>query len=127
MVPLGGFVGELLFPRLRQRVVLRLAVVLRWLPVGCQPSGFFKTVERRKQRSRLHTEGAVRDLFDAAGDAESVPLSGHERFQDKKIECALKKGLPRCHLRTLLSDVDMTTECAPYSYRMSIGTGNRAP
>jgi hypothetical protein len=45
-----------------------------------------------KEGARFHAEGAVRDLLDAAGDAEAMELIGADGFEDEQVERALKQG-----------------------------------
>ena len=40
----------------------------------------------------LDDERAARDLFDAAGHAETVQLARRERLQDEEVESSLEQG-----------------------------------
>ena len=110
LVPLRGFLAELFAARAGERVVLRAPVVLRRLPGGSQPSGFFQTVQCRKQGTGLDDERPVRELFDAARDAKAVELSGRERLQDEQVEGALQQcGRSARHRVKFLSTFDRSS------------------
>src|SRR5262249_40643559 len=91
-----------------ERVVLRPPIVLGGLPFRGEPTRFLEAMEGRGQRAGLDHEGAARDLFDAARDAEAVPLAGRERLQDQQVERALQQWRSLVLHRVLLSDVYMS-------------------
>src|ERR1700728_4836474 len=70
--PLFGFDPQLALASFRAPVELRTPPVLRFSPERGQPSGFLHSVQSWKERARLHLEGSVRDLLDAAGNPQAM-------------------------------------------------------
>jgi PadR family transcriptional regulator, regulatory protein PadR len=79
-------------------------------------------VQRRKQRAGSYVERALRDLADAARNAEPVVRAGSQRLKDEQVERAAQQiGLGQW---MLLSKRYMSNAG---SYRKSIGTFETAP
>src|SRR5581483_10123598 len=89
--PLFLLGGEAAAPGGGQRIALDPAPLLVGGPVAGDQPVRFEPVERRKERSRLHAEGAARDLLQAFGDAEAVPRLELERAEDQEVERAFEK------------------------------------
>src|SRR6185436_17497993 len=83
----------------RQRVELRLAVVLGGTPFGLDKSLLFQPIQRRIQRPFLNPEHIVRELMEPRGDAVPVVRGGGEALQDEQVERALQEvDLSYCHV-----------------------------
>jgi hypothetical protein len=94
--PALRFDFQLLLPGLRQPIIFRAAVVLRFSPKGGNPPFFFHSVEGGEERTGLDIKGAPGDLLDSARDPEPVLFARDQRLEDKQIQGALKQG---CGLR----------------------------
>ena len=66
------FGGELLAPRSRQGIELRLAPGFRLLPFAAKPSLLLQSVQRRIERALVHLNHGPRDLFQPLGNAIAV-------------------------------------------------------
>src|SRR5215208_7483774 len=89
--PLGGLGVELPPAGLRERVVLRAAVVLRLAPPGGEPPRLLHPVEGGEEGAGLHDVGPAGDLLDPARDAEAVHFAERERLEDQQVEGALQQ------------------------------------
>src|SRR2546423_7960711 len=90
-LPIFRFGLELAPARFRQAVEFRAPIVLRFAPLGFEPAGFLRPMERGEERARFHVERALGYLVDAGGYAEPVKRLGRQRFEDKQVERALKE------------------------------------
>src|SRR5437773_5819925 len=76
----------------RKAVVLRLAPILRFAPLGLEPALLLEAVQSGKERPGLHVEGVARDLGYASGDPQAVVGSEEQRAQDQQVQSALKQS-----------------------------------
>src|SRR5271154_3659988 len=103
--PFFGFDFKLGAARLREPVILRAAVVFRFAPERAEPVRFLHAVQCGKERAGLDDKCPLRDLLDAAGDAQTMELSWSKRLENEQIECALEKvGRLRIHVCSLSND-----------------------
>jgi len=89
--PLPRLVLELLSSLARKAIKLGAPIVLGRTPRRGEPSGFLQPVERGKQRARLDGERFVRDLLNAACDAEAVQVLEGQSAENEQIERTLKQ------------------------------------
>ena len=96
-LPLFGFGLGLPTSGRGEAVILGFAVVFRFSPGCSQPAGFFHPVEGGEEGAGFYLERPLGDLFNAAGDAQSVERFEREGAQDQEIERALQeiRGLGR--------------------------------
>src|SRR5687768_16967273 len=73
----------------RQRIELRAAVVLRRLPLGCDPAFVLELVQRRVERAIAHLQNVVGNLVEPLADRPAVEGLEREDFQDEQVERAL--------------------------------------
>src|SRR5215469_2691269 len=71
-LPVVGLRDQLLSARLRQRIELRLAIVLRRTPRCRNPAFLDQTNEAEVDRPLIHPEGLVAQLLDSSRDPVPV-------------------------------------------------------
>src|SRR5580765_475998 len=91
LFPLAHFALELLAAGSGQVIELCAPVVLRRPPRRREPACFLETMERREKRSGFDIERAIRDLLNAASDAEPVHVLQRESAEDEEVERALQQ------------------------------------
>src|SRR6185312_8596684 len=90
-VPLLFLNAQLAASRFGETVIAGSPGIFRFAPRRDQPAGLFHAVKGGEQRSRLHVEGAFRQLPNTAGNAKAVHLVERQSFQNQKIERSLQK------------------------------------
>ena len=73
--PALGFCKQLFAAGSRQRVELRLAIVIRGAPLGRNPSALFQAQQCRVERALIELEQIFRDLLNALRNAVAVQRS----------------------------------------------------
>ena len=83
--------GQLLPAGPRDRVELRLAVVVRRAPARRDPAALLQAEQRGVDRALIELQDVLADLLDAPGDAVAVQRPHRvERLQHHQIERALQ-------------------------------------
>ena len=104
-IPTAPVLLELLAAGRRQRVVLRVAVVLARTPLGFQLAVLLEPVQRREQRAGIDPEVVVAERRQPLRDAVAVQGLPHEDGEDHQIEGPLRDvELVRCVRVTLRHD-----------------------
>src|SRR5438552_4488707 len=90
-LPTPSFCEQLLAPRTRQRVKLRLAVIFRSAPLGSDPATLLEPQQGGIKRALVELEQVFRDLLDTLGNAIAVQRAyGVKGLQNNEVECALQ-------------------------------------
>src|SRR5919205_36702 len=87
--PVLGLGVELAPPGLGEPVVLGAAVVLRLAPGRLQPARLLHPVQGREEGAGLDDECPLRELFDAARDAQPVQRAEGQRLQHQEVQRSL--------------------------------------
>src|SRR5690348_13650696 len=89
--PTLGLRQQLFASRARQRVKLRLAVILRSAPFGSNPAALLEAQQGGIERALVKLEQVFRNLLDTLGDAIAVQRAhGMEGSQNNEVERALQ-------------------------------------
>jgi hypothetical protein len=99
--PFSRFAVQPLSSMLRQSVVLSSPAVLGGFPLASDRPGSLQALERHKQRTRIHMEHAVADLFDADGNSISVHGLQRQRFQMSMSSVPCTRSLGLSAMKTL--------------------------
>src|SRR5205823_6648491 len=75
----------------RELVVLRASIVVGRAPRGADPSAALEPMQRRVQRALWDLKRFARDLLDALGNPPAVHRLERERFENQKVERALRQ------------------------------------
>src|SRR5438477_12971302 len=90
-LPTPSFCEQLLASRARQRVKLRLAVILRSAPFGSNPAALLEPQQGRIERALVELEQVFRNLLDTLGDTIAVQRAyGVKGLQNNEVERALQ-------------------------------------
>src|SRR5438309_4233888 len=90
-LPTPGFCEQLLASSARQRVKLRLAVILRSAPFRNNPAALLEPQQGRIERALVELEQVFRNLLDTLGNAVAVQRAhSMQGLQDNEVERALQ-------------------------------------
>src|ERR1700730_14441229 len=94
--PALGLAGELLAACARQRVILRLAVVVRQAPLRIDPSALFEPEQGWIKGALIELHQVLGNLLNALRDPVAMQRTdGLQRFQHDQVQRSLKHFAPR--------------------------------